>query len=139
MAGAPTETVRRVPLFAELAQPELEQVARLFKKRRFAQGETITKEGSGGAAFFLIESGTAEVTVKGRPRPPLTAGAHFGEVALIDGKERSATIVATSELVCYGLTYWDFQPLVQANAAVGWGLLQSVAKMLRAAQDDYEG
>lgn len=136
MAGAPIEVVKRVPLFAELADPELAQVARLFKKRHFADGETITKEGSGGAAFFLIESGTAEVTVKGRARPPLGAGAHFGEVALIDGRERSATIVARSELVCYGLTYWDFQPLVQENGAIAWGLLQSVAKMLRAAQDD---
>lgn len=111
-------------------------MARLFKRRHFSKGETVTKEGSGGAAFFLIESGEAEVTVKGKPRPPLTAGAHFGEVALIDGQQRSATITASSDLVCYGLTYWDFQPLVQKNAAIAWGLLQSVAKLLRAAQDD---
>lgn len=136
MAGAPVEVLRHVPLFAELAEAELEQVARLFKRRHFSTGETVTKEGSGGAAFFLIESGEAEVTVRGRPRPPLTAGAHFGEVALIDGQQRSATITATSELVCYGLTYWDFQPLVQENAAIAWALLQSLAKLLRAAQDD---
>jgi CRP-like cAMP-binding protein len=136
VAGAPVEVLRQVPLFAELGEEELEQVARLFKRRHFSKGETVTKEGSGGAAFFLIESGEAEVTVKGKPRPPLTAGAHFGEVALIDGQQRSATITASSDLVCYGLTYWDFQPLVQKNAAIAWGLLQSVAKLLRAAQDD---
>ena len=136
MAGAPIDVLQQVPLFAELGQDDLDAVARLFKKRSFSQGETVTKEGSGGAAFFLIESGEADVMVRGRSRPPLTAGAHFGEVALIDGKERSATITATSELVCYGLTYWDFQPLVQENAAIGWGLLQALAKMLRAAQAD---
>lgn len=136
MAGAPVEVLRKVPLFAELADQDLEQVARVFKKRQFAPGETVTKEGAGGAAFFLIESGEAEVTVRGRTRPPLTAGAHFGEVALIDGQQRSATIVASSELVCYGLTYWDFQPLVQENAAIAWGLLQAMAKLLRAAQAD---
>lgn len=136
MAGAPPDVLRTVPLFAELGEAELAQVARLFKKRHFAAGETVTKEGSGGAAFFLIESGEAIVTVNGKPRPPLTAGDHFGEVALIDGKERSATITAASELDCYGLTYWDFQPLVQEKAAIAWGLLQAVTTMLRRAQGD---
>lgn len=136
MAGAPVELLQDVPLFSELAPADLETVARLFKKRHFAGGETVTKEGSGGAAFFLIESGTAGVTVKGRERPPIGPGSHFGEVALIDGRERSATITATSDLVCYGLTYWDFQPLVRGNAAIAWGLLQSLAKLLRAEQED---
>jgi CRP-like cAMP-binding protein len=135
MAGAPVEVLREVPLFAELGPDDLGKVARLFKKRHFSQGETVTKEGSGGAAFFLIESGTAEVTVKGQPRPPLESGSHFGEIALIDGKERSATITASSDLVCYGLTYWDFQPLVQESAAIAWGLLQSLTKMLRREQE----
>lgn len=136
MAGAPIEVLRQVPLFSELGEPELEQVARLFKRRHFSPGETVTKEGSGGAAFFLIESGQAEVTVRGRPRPPLAPGDHFGEVALIDGRERSATITATTELDCYGLTYWDFQPLVRESAAIAWGLLQSLAVMLRRAQGE---
>lgn len=136
MAGAPVELLREVPLFSELGPEDLEKVARLFKRRLFASGETVTKEGSGGAAFFLIESGSASVTVRSRARPPLAAGAHFGEVALIDGKERSATITATTDLVCYGLTYWDFQPLVQENAAIAWGLLQSLAKLLRIEQED---
>lgn len=136
MAGAPPDVLRTVPLFAELGDTELAQVARLFKKRHFSPGETVTKEGSGGAAFFLIESGSAAVTVKGRPRPGLEAGAHFGEIALIDGRERSATITATSEMECYGLTYWDFQPLVRGNAAIAWGLLQSLVKLVRIEQEE---
>jgi CRP/FNR family cyclic AMP-dependent transcriptional regulator len=136
MAGAPVDILQRIPLFAELSLEDAEQVARLFKKRHFAPGETVTKEGSGGAAFFLIESGEAAVTVKGHPRPGLKAGDHFGEIALIDGAERSATITANSELVCYGLTYWDFQPLVQSNAAIAWGLLKSLVTRLRVAESD---
>jgi CRP-like cAMP-binding protein len=57
-------------------------------------------------------------------------------VALIDGRERSATITATSDLVCYGLTYWDFQPLVRGNPAIAWGLLQSLTRLLRIEQED---
>lgn len=134
MAGAPVEAVRRVPLFAELDRHEVEQIARLFKERRFSQGETVVREATGGAAFFLIDSGEATVSVGGVPRATLQAGDYFGEIALIDEGTRSATITASSELVCYGLTFWDFRPLVQGNGAIGWKLLQSMAKKLRAAE-----
>ena len=70
----------------------------------------------------------------GRERPNLEAGDYFGEIALIDEGARSATITASTELVCYGLTYWDFRPLAQENAAISWGLLQSVVKKLRDAE-----
>jgi hypothetical protein len=130
----PVETVNELPLFASLRPDDAAKVARLFKERRFAAGETVTKEGSGGAAFFLIRSGEATVSVRGEPRAGLKAGDHFGEIALIDGGERSATVTATTELVCYGLTYWDFRPLVVENGAIAWGLLQSLAKMLREEQ-----
>jgi pyruvate,water dikinase len=131
--GAPVEVVNEVPLFSSLRPEDVAQVASLFKERRFAAGETVTKEGSGGAAFFLIQSGEATVSVHGQPRAGLKAGDHFGEIALIDGGARSATVTAATELVRHGLTYWDFRPLVQQNPAIAWGLLQSLAKMLRAA------
>jgi hypothetical protein len=129
--GAPAELVSDVPLFGDLTAVQIEQIRRLFKERRFAAGETVTKEGSGGAAFFLISAGEAAVSVRGTPRPALQAGEYFGEIALIDGGTRSATVTATTELVCFGLTYWDFRPLVQENAAIAWGLLQAMAKRIR--------
>ena len=93
-AGAPVEAVHDVPLFASLRPEDAEQVASMFKERRFAAGETVTKEGSGGAAFFLIQSGEATVSVRGERKAELKAGDHFGEIALIDGGERSATVTA---------------------------------------------
>jgi CRP/FNR family transcriptional regulator, cyclic AMP receptor protein len=132
--GAPIEVLKRVPLFADLNRREVRQVARLFKERRFSEGETVAREGSGGAAFFLIDSGEATVSIRGRQRGTLGPGEYFGEIALIDGGSRSATVTASSELVCWGLTFWDFRPLVQENAAIGWKLLQSLAKMLRDAE-----
>ena len=134
MPGAPVAVVQRVPLFADLNRRELEQIARLFKERRFSEGETVVKEGSGGAAFFLIDSGEATVSIGGKQRATLKPGDYFGEIALIDEGARSATITASSELVCYGLTFWDFRPLVQGNAAIGWKLLQALAKRLRDAE-----
>lgn len=136
MAGVSVEVLQRVPLFADLNRREVAQIARLFKERRFSEGETVVKEGSGGAAFFLIDSGEATVSVRGKQRPTLKPGDYFGEIALIDEGARSATITASSELVCYGLTFWDFRPLVQENGAIAWKLLQSLAKKLRVAEQD---
>jgi pyruvate,water dikinase len=135
-ASGPVEAIERVPLFADMSPRDVEGIAALFKERRFAAGETITKEGAGGAAFFVIESGDAAVSIGGRQRATLTAGDYFGEIALIDEGARSATVTATSELVCYGLTYWEFRPLVQHNATIAWNLLQTLAKRLRTAQDE---
>jgi CRP/FNR family transcriptional regulator, cyclic AMP receptor protein len=126
--------LRQVPLFADLSKREAQQIARLFKPRRFREGETVVKEGSSGAAFFVIESGEATVSVGGKERTTLKPGDYFGEIALIDEGARMATITASSELACYGLTLWEFRPLVQENGAIGWKLLQSLAKKLREAQ-----
>ena len=136
MPGAPVEALRRVPLFADLTKREVLQIARLFKERRFSAGKIVVKEGSGGAAFFVIESGEATLVVSGKRKGTLRPGDYFGEIALIDEGKRMATITATSELVCYGLTFWDFRPVVEANGVIGWKLLQRMAKMLRDARED---
>jgi len=61
-------------------------------------------------------------------------GDHFGEIALIDGGQRLATVTAVTDLVCHGLTFWQFRPLVEQNGTLGWKLLRSLAKMLRDAE-----
>ena len=116
---------------------DVEGIAAMFKERRFAAGETITKEGAGGAAFFVIESGEATVTLEGRELALLAAGDYFGEVALIDDGARTATITATTDLVCQGLTYWEFRPLVQQNGTIAWNLLRTLARRLRDAQEEH--
>jgi CRP-like cAMP-binding protein len=124
-----------VPLFADLSRREAERVARHFKERRFTAGETVAKEGAGAAAFFIIESGEAEVTVHGQHRATLGPGDHFGEIALLDDGSRTATVTATSDLVCQGITAWDFRGVVQQNAGISWKLLQALARRYRQAQE----
>ena len=133
-SGAPVEILRHTRLFGGLEKRDLEKVAALFKERRFPQGETVIKEGSGGAAFYVIESGEATVTIGGEERATLKAGDYFGEIALIDEGARIATITASTELVCRGLTLWEFRPLVEENGVIGWTLLQTLARELRAAE-----
>lgn len=134
--GASIDALRRVPLFSGLDQGDLTQVARLFKERHFAPGETAIREGSGGSAFYLIDSGEAVVSVRGEEVRTLGPGEYFGEISLIDEGPRSATVTAKADLNCYGLTFWDFQPLVKGNGEIGWKLLLTMAKMLRAAQPE---
>jgi CRP/FNR family transcriptional regulator, cyclic AMP receptor protein len=134
VTGVSVESLRRVPLFADLSLREVKQIAKLFKRRRFAAGETVVQQGSGGAAFYVIESGEASVSVGGEDNTTLKPGDYFGEIALIDEGARMATITATSDLTCFGLTYWDFRPVVEANGAICWNLLQSMTRMYREAR-----
>jgi CRP-like cAMP-binding protein len=84
----------------------------------------------------VIESGEAVVSVHGDERARLGPGDYFGDIAMIDQGDRTASILAKSELKCYGLTFWDFRPLVESDARIAWPLLQVMAKRLRAAEAD---
>jgi CRP/FNR family cyclic AMP-dependent transcriptional regulator len=128
------DLLQRVPLFADFEQGDLQRLARSFKERTFDAGSTVVGEGRTGAGFFVIESGEATVSTHGEERRKLGPGDYFGEIALIDEGARSATVTADSDLRCYGLTSWEFRPLVEANASIAWQLLETLAKRLRAAQ-----
>jgi CRP/FNR family cyclic AMP-dependent transcriptional regulator len=134
VAGASVDLVKRIPLFSDLDERELRAIADSMKARSFAAGSTVVEEGEAGVGFFVIESGRAHVTVAGREVGVLGAGDHFGEVALIGDVNRTATITADTELNCYGMTFWDFRPLVESNATIAWKLLQALARRLSAAE-----
>jgi CRP/FNR family cyclic AMP-dependent transcriptional regulator len=134
MSGVRVEDLQRVPLFSDLSRQELKRIASVFKERRFVAGETVIQQGSGGAAFFVINSGQASVSVNGRQQRILEPGDSFGELALIDEGTRTATVTASTELICSGVTFWDFRPLVEESGVVGWKLLQSMVRIYRSDQ-----
>jgi CRP/FNR family transcriptional regulator, cyclic AMP receptor protein len=134
MPGAPVDVLQRVPLFAEVSKRDLGRIALLFKERRFAAGETVVKEGSGGATFYIVDSGEAVVSAVGKERLRLSPGDYFGEIALFDEGARAATIVAITDLVCWGLTLWEFRPLFDESASIRWQLLRGLVTHFRAAQ-----
>jgi CRP-like cAMP-binding protein len=130
VAGVPLESLRRVPLFEELDAAELQSLAASMHEAKVAAGGTVTAEGGAADAFFVIVSGEAEVTVAGQARSTLTAGDHFGEIALLQGSGRTATVTAVSDLRCYALTPWDFRTLVEGSPSIAWKVLQSMAARL---------
>ena len=110
--AAPVDLLRRVPLFEDLSKRELQRLASSFRETRFSAGGEIATEGQRGVGFFVIGE---------------------GEVALIDDGPRTATVKAVTDVTAFGLTPWDFRPLVEENASIAWELLQAMAKRLRAA------
>jgi CRP/FNR family cyclic AMP-dependent transcriptional regulator len=134
VAGPSVELLQHIPLFAELKPRELERLSGSFKERTFQAGQPVATEGEGGAGFFVIESGEASVTVHGDERGRLGPGDYFGDIAMIDQGDRTASIKAESDLKCYGLTFWDFRPIVESDARIAWPMLQAMAKRLRQAE-----
>lgn len=128
--SASADTLRKVPLFADLDDKDLEQVANAMRERRYKAGETVTEEGTGGAGFFVVEEGQGDVTVGGEAKGSIGPGDYFGEIALINESFRTATIIAKTDMLCHGLTPWDFKPLVEGNSQIAWKLLTAMSQKL---------
>jgi CRP/FNR family cyclic AMP-dependent transcriptional regulator len=58
-------------------------------------------------------------------------GDYFGEIALINESPRTATLTARTDMLCYGMTPWDFRPLVESNSTIAWKLLTAMAEKMR--------
>jgi CRP-like cAMP-binding protein len=132
------ETLGRVPMFTGMKEKELKRLAKAMAERTFDEGETITTEGQSGVGFFVIEDGNASVSLRGEVVNTLGPGDHFGEIALIDKGPRSATVVASTDLRCRGMTSWEFRPFVQSHPEVAWPLLEHLVGRLRDAEERRE-
>lgn len=131
VAGATAEMLKKVPLFAGLDGRELAQIAASMRERRVSAGDIVLEQGAGGAGFFVVAEGEADVTVDGNPVGTISPGDYFGEIALLTGSDRTASVTARTDMRCYGMTSWDFKPLVESNSAIAWKLLTAMAQKLR--------
>ena len=130
MASEATTLIAEVPLFADLEPAELDLIAVALEERTFAAGEVVTVEGQAADGFFVIASGEVDVTVQGRPVRTMSTGDSFGEIALLMGGERTATITANTQVRCYGISPADFRPLVESNPTIAWKLMGSMTDRL---------
>ena len=125
------QVLKKVDIFSNLEDGEAKKIAPLFKERTYSAGEVMAEEGQHGIGFFVIESGTAKVTVGDEERTQLGPGSHFGEIALIDDGARTATVTAETDVTAHVLVAWDFRPLVKDDPELAWNLLRGVAAILR--------
>ncbi|MEO8476772.1 MAG: cyclic nucleotide-binding domain-containing protein [Actinomycetota bacterium] len=121
----------QVPLFSGCTQKDLLTIARVVKDIDHDEGTVIAREGDAGIGLFVIADGTAEVTIGGVKKASLGPGEFFGEIALLDGGPRTATVTATSDIKLLGLTEWVFRGLMQEHPSIAVKTLQAMAGRLR--------
>lgn len=128
------DAVASVPLFASLSKRELKELASTMHEYSFPAGKELMTEGQEGIGFFLIADGEAMVTLRGSEKRTLRAGDWFGEMALIDGGTRTASVKAVTDLRCFSLTSWEFRPLVLQHPAIAWAVMETLVKRVRDAE-----
>jgi putative peptide zinc metalloprotease protein len=117
------ERLRQFPLLAKLSSRELDALASKLRYERVAPGEAVFNEGDTADAFYIVDSGQAEVVVGGRHVQTIGSGSYFGEAALLLNTPRQATVRALTPLAVYSLARADFEALIVTT-------MQNVASVL---------
>jgi CRP-like cAMP-binding protein len=126
------DALAAVPMLSGLDRKHLEKLAKEFSERTFPAGAVVVRQGDDrGIGFFVIADGTASVSVDDEDVGKLGPGDHFGAVALIADRVRTATVTAETDLHTYVMTMWDFRAFVQGDAEVAWNLLVQLAQMVQ--------
>ncbi|MBM3666315.1 MAG: Crp/Fnr family transcriptional regulator [Actinobacteria bacterium] len=134
------ELLRRVPLFSELSEGDLEQIARVAVPRSFPRQTRVFHEGDPGDACYIVRSGGCRVT---REHPGgraitlanLGPGAIFGELAMLDGEARSASVEATEDAELLALPATDMRALIRSQPAMAEKLVVALTRRLREANE----
>ena len=125
------DVLRGIPLFAPLPKRHVKRIAKLARPRRFAENSTIVKKGERGESFYVILDGEARLSLAGGRSTTLGAGDSFGELALLDGGPRTATVLARTPVLTMSIARRSFLKLVRSDSELALGLLKVMAERLR--------
>lgn len=133
-----TKALGDVELFSDLPNDALERLANEMREYRYADGDVIVKQGEGGqlGRMFVVLDGTAQADVDGTIVGTYSVGDEFGEMSLLDGSPRSATVTATSDVLLAGLASWHLRSVVIEEPTIAMHLIEVLARRLRAANAD---
>jgi CRP-like cAMP-binding protein len=131
------EALRKIPFFQELTPEDLDRIAKIGERRSFVAGDPIMTRSDVGGGLFVILSGTAEVEAGGKTHT-LNPGDFLGEMALLSGRPRSATVTATQPVEAMVLEATYFRPFLIKNPSVAVTILEGVVERLREVQDRIE-
>jgi CRP/FNR family transcriptional regulator, cyclic AMP receptor protein len=127
-----TSRLAQVPIFSECTKRELTIIGRAAKEVSHREGTVIAREGERGVGLFLILEGQCRVSIGGKTKAKLGPGDFFGEVALLDGGPRTATVTALTPVRLVGITGWVFRGLLMEHPSIALKTLEAVAGRLRA-------
>jgi CRP/FNR family transcriptional regulator/CRP/FNR family cyclic AMP-dependent transcriptional regulator len=127
------ERLRSVPLFTAFSEKQIRRIADAGKQVEFPEGRVVAREDQSGEGFHVILEGRVSVHVHGEERATLGPGQFFGEMSLIDGKPRSATVTVIEPTTTFSITSWEFHPLLN-DVDFTKGLLAELAARIRASE-----
>jgi CRP-like cAMP-binding protein len=127
------ELLKDVPLFSFTAKKQRREIAEACEHRSVRAGKVLTQQGKQGRDFFVVLSGTARCEVDGREIRKFERGSFFGELALVTGAPRSATIIAETPMELLVLDRREFMMLLRSASDVTIKVLTSVAVRLQQA------
>jgi CRP-like cAMP-binding protein len=110
--------LERIPLFASLSESELEELSEWFEVKSAAAETELIGEGTGGYSFFALADGQARVTANGKEIATLRAGDFFGEMALLDGGRRTASVATTTPTIVYVMFGTEFRRLEHSHPEI---------------------
>jgi CRP/FNR family cyclic AMP-dependent transcriptional regulator len=128
--NAKVELIKGVPLFAGCSKRELQEIAGIADELALPDGRTLTREGSTGQEFLVLVEGAAEVKRKGRKVNSLRSGDFLGEIALITGAPRTATVTTTKPSRMLVITARDFKALLRRVPSIQLKVLDALASRL---------
>jgi CRP/FNR family cyclic AMP-dependent transcriptional regulator len=128
---AVVESLRKVPLFSGCSTRELQTIARAVKPIQHPAGTVIAREGEPGIGLFVIQDGTAEVTIGGRTKATLGSSDFFGEIALLDGGQRTATATSVTPVSLLILGRREFNTLLKEFSDIRTSVLMALAQRVR--------
>jgi CRP/FNR family transcriptional regulator, cyclic AMP receptor protein len=131
------KTLSTVELFSGCSKKELQSVARLCTPLSVEEGFVLTTEGTPGRECFVIADGKARVTIGGRKVGEIGPGECVGEMALLDGRPRTATVTAESPMNTYVLSVSEFRSLLDVSPIIVRKIATSLAQRLRALEAHY--
>ncbi len=132
---ATIDQLRAVPLFAALKDRDLRHVLESGKEVHFDVGQAVVEEDRSGVGFHLIVEGTATVSVHGSEISTAGPGEYFGEMSVLDGHPRSATVAARTELTTFSVPAWSFNELLDKHPSMAKALLVEMSRRMRALTD----
>jgi CRP-like cAMP-binding protein len=126
--GDTARALARVPLFSGCSDHEVREIASLAHLLRFEEGAVIVAEGEEGLGFYLLMAGDARVVRGGVEVTTLGPGDFFGEIALLEGTPRTASVVAGGSVVCLGILRADFKPLLMRQPRLALRILEEAGR-----------
>jgi CRP/FNR family cyclic AMP-dependent transcriptional regulator len=129
--SAVIDRMRTVPLFRGMSTSDLETVADRASETTFGDGQTVTREGEPGDTFYIVTDGRLQVSQHGKVVGEMGPGDFLGEISLVDGRPRTATVTAVGPVEALVIRRADFLEMIEWDSAVRLGILIALTERIR--------